>query len=64
LLSIADVVEIREKNRQLLGSLLKIKKKNPDIVIEGLDELIADAVLIMDTEDVALVEKVIGVKVL
>jgi len=58
------VVEIREKNRQLLGSLLKIKKKNPDIVIEGLDELIADAVLIMDTEDVALVEKVIGVKVL
>lgn len=58
------MVEIREKNRQLLGSLLKIKKKNPDIVIEGLDELIADAVLIMDTEDVALVEKVIGVKVL
>ena len=57
-------LEIRERHRNHLGALLKLKKWNPDITIEGLQQLIIDAVGVMDQEDIAWVEKVHEVKAL
>ena len=57
----ASSIEVRERQRQLLGTLLKLKKRNPNITIDGLQQGIEDAVMVMEQEDVAWVEKVVGV---
>ena len=55
-------IEIRERQRDTLSSLLELKKDNEGINIVGLDGKIRRAVAVMDGEDVAWVERVIGVK--
>jgi len=60
----ASAIEVRERQKNHLGALLKLKKKNPDIVIEGLQELIVDALFSMEQEDVSWVEKLVGVSAL
>ena len=60
----ALAVEIRERQKDKLSILLRIKKANPDIVVQGLAEEIEQAVAVMEETDVAWVEKVIGVKAL
>ena len=60
----ANQLEIRERHRNLLGVLLNLKKLNSEIEVKGLQERIQDALIPMDQEDVAYVEKIIGVKAL
>jgi len=59
----AIALEIRERHRQLLGALLRIKIANENKV-EGLDDEIKAIVSIMEQEDVAWVEKIYGVNAL
>ena len=59
-----STMEIREKQKHLLGILLKLKKNNNKTTVTGLQEEIIDAVTVMDKEDVAWVEKIIGEKAL
>jgi len=56
----AAELELRERQKNHLGSLLKLKKLNEKVI--GLKEEILNAILGMDQEDVALVEKLVGVK--
>ena len=56
----ATELELRERQRNHLGSLLKIKKANKEVI--GLQEEIINAILGMLEEDIAVVEKIIGVK--
>jgi uncharacterized coiled-coil protein SlyX len=60
----AVVFEIRERHKQQLTSLLTIKKANQDKKVEELSTEIARLIAVMEQEDVALVEKLIGVKAL
>jgi hypothetical protein len=55
-------IEIRERHKHHLGVLLNIKKRNPNSAVTGLDEDIKDAVMVMEQEDVAWVEKIVGIK--
>ena len=55
-------MEIRERQRHVLGLLLELKKDNQGITIVGLQEKIKSAVLVMDQEDVAWVEKIVGIE--
>ena len=57
----ASSIEIRERQKHLLRVLLKLKKLNPDIVINGLQDEIENAVTVMEHEDVAWVEKIAGI---
>ena len=57
-------IEISERHRYHLGSLLKIKKANEGREVKGLREEILDAVSVMDEKDVAYVEKIFEVKAL
>ena len=57
----AITIEIRERQKHHLGVLLNIKKRNPNGV-DGLQKDIEDAVMVMEQEDVAFVEKIVGVK--
>jgi len=58
----AIAIEIRERQKHHLGVLLNIKKANPGIDIVGLQEKIEDALVVMDQDDVAWVEKIVGIK--
>jgi len=60
----ATPMEISERQKQHLGSLLKIKKANQNSTVHKLQEEIIDAVSIMDEKDVAYLEKVYGIKAL
>jgi hypothetical protein len=55
-------MEIRERNRQHLGSLLKVKKALGGQNVPELKEEIVELVIRMIQEDVAMVENLIGVK--
>ena len=57
-------VEIRERQKDKLSILLRIKKANMNTTVLGLAEEIEQAVAVMEEADVAWVEKVIGVKAL
>ena len=56
------MIEIRERHKFHLMSLLKLKKANADYVIKGLDDELLIAVGMMEQEDVAYVEKLVGVR--
>ena len=58
----ASSIEVRERHKYLLTTLLKLKKNNANVTVIGLQEEIIDAVAVMEQEDVAWVEKIIGVK--
>ena len=55
-------LEIRERQKNHLLSLLVIKAANPDKIINGLEEEITRAIAPMDQEDIAWVEKLAKVK--
>ena len=55
-------IDIRERQKYHLISLLKLKKANQGYVIIGLDEELINAVGVMEQEDVAYVEKLVGIK--
>ena len=57
----ASEIELRERQKNHLNVLLKVKKDNADIVVKGLQEKIHDAIIPMEKEDVAWVEKIVGV---
>jgi hypothetical protein len=57
----AVTLEIKERHRHHLESLLSIKKKNEGTEISGLQEEIRRAVAVMEQEDVTWVEKITGV---
>ncbi|MCL1866731.1 MAG: hypothetical protein FWF82_04910 [Oscillospiraceae bacterium] len=57
-------IDIRARQKHHLGSLLGIKKANPNTIVNRLDEKISDAVAVMNQEDVAWVEKIVGVTAL
>ena len=58
----ATPLEIRVAQKQHLTSLLEIKKANHGNIVPGLDEAIKRVVGTMEQEDVAILEKVHGVK--
>ena len=60
----ANVYEIRVSQKYHLISLLKIKKENEGYEVKWLDEALMGAVGVMEQEDVAYVEKLVGVKAL
>ena len=60
----ANMVEIRERHKFHLMSLLKLKKANEHTEIKGMDEELLVAVGMMEVEDVAYIEKLVGVKAL
>jgi hypothetical protein len=60
--NMANAIEIRERHKSHLYSLLKIKKANRGIAVKELDEELNAAVAVMEQEDVAYVEKLIGEK--
>ena len=57
----ATPIEIAERQKRHLKSLLNIKKANTGTVNE-LQREIEDAVAVMEQEDVAWVEKIVGIK--
>ena len=61
----ATELELRERQRNHLGSLLKIKKAygNHDVpaLIQEIEREIMNAVIGMLEEDIALVEKIVGI---
>ena len=57
-----NILEMRVEQKRDLSILLRIKKHNPGIKIERLQEEINYQVQIMEPEDVAYVEKLAGVK--
>jgi len=59
---VAISIEIRERQKHHLGVLLDIKKSNKGVEISGLQDRIKDALVVMDQEDVAWVEKITGIK--
>lgn len=58
----ATELELRERHRTHLASLLRIKKELAGYHVQALDDEILNAVVRMMEEDVALVEKLLGVK--
>ena len=58
----AIALEIRERQKWHLNSLLIIKKANINNTVPMLQEEINNAVALMEQEDVAWVEKIVGVK--
>ena len=60
----ANFIEIRERHKMHLLSLLKIKAANQGKVIEELDREIVSAIAPMEQEDIAWVEKLTNVKAL
>ena len=62
----ATELELRERQRNHLGSLLKIKKALGDQDIPALrqeiDREVMNVIIGMLQEDVALVEKIVGIK--
>ena len=60
----ANMIEIRERQKYLLQVLLEIKAANRDIQVAGLQDAIKRAVVVMEHEDVAWVEKILKVTAL
>jgi len=60
----AIAIEIRERQKHHLNVLLNLKKANTGIVVNGLQKDIENAVAVMEQEDVAWVEKIVGVTAL
>ena len=60
----ASMIKIRERHKFHLYSLLKIKKANEGLDIKELSEELRLAVTMMEQEDVAYVEKLVGVRAL
>ena len=60
----ASSIEVTERQKHHLNSLLTIKKLNENITVEGLQQQIKDAVAVMQQEDVAWVEKIVGISAL
>jgi len=65
----ASAIEVTERQKMHLTSLLKIKKSYIKFPVSTevqavLDEEMQNAVAVMDKEDVAWCEKIIGVKAL
>ena len=60
----ANNLEIRVNLKHHLQSLLTIKKANQDKTVIELEEEIKRAVGVMDKEDVAWIEKIVGIKAL
>ena len=58
----ANLIEIRERQKNHLLSLLRIKAANQDKVVEELDREIISAIAPMEQEDIAWVEKLAKVK--
>ena len=55
-------LEIRERQKDYLMELLELKKENPNNKVNGLDRAVKRAVVRMNQEDIAWVEKIVGVK--
>ena len=60
----ASMIEIRERQKNHLLSLLSIKAKNIGHDVKGLQEEIVRAIGPMEHEDIAWVEKLANVKAL
>ena len=60
----ANMIEIRERQKNHLLSLLSIKAQNKGLDVKGLQEEIVRAVGPMEHEDIAWVEKLANVKAL
>jgi hypothetical protein len=60
----ASTLEIKERQRHHLNVLLNIKKSNAGYEVKGLQLEIKNAVAVMEQEDVAWVEKIVGVTAL
>ena len=58
----ASMIEIRERQKIHLLSLLRIKAANKDKKVEELEREIITAIAPMEQEDIAWVEKLAGVK--
>ena len=58
----ANMIEIRERQKNHLMSLLRIKAANKDIKVEELEREILFAITPMEHEDIAWVEKLACVK--
>ena len=58
----ASMVEVRERQKNHLYTLLKIKGQNRNIEVKGLQDAILSAIVPMEHEDIAWVEKITGVK--
>jgi hypothetical protein len=56
----ASAIEVRERHKSALRALLNIKKQNPGVEVKGLQEEIKTAIAVMEQEDVAWVEKIVG----
>ncbi|MCL2036714.1 MAG: hypothetical protein FWG83_04930 [Oscillospiraceae bacterium] len=57
----ALAIEVRERQKFHLQSLLTIKKANHEIIVKDLQREITTAISVMEQEDIAWVEKVVGV---
>ena len=55
-------LEIRERQKNHLEALLTIKLLNISSNVKGIDEAIKRAIVPMEQEDIAWVEKIVGVK--
>ena len=55
-------LEIRERQKVYLRGLLDIKKSNPGVEIKELSRVISSVIVAMSQEDVAWVEKIVGIK--
>jgi len=60
----AIALELRERHKIQLTSLLTIKQANKNQTVAELQNEIKRLVAVMEQEDVAVVEKIIGVKAL
>jgi hypothetical protein len=58
----ASTLEVKERQKHHLKSLLNVKKINESKEVPGLQFEIENAVAVMDQEDVAWVEKIVGIK--
>ena len=58
----ASELELRVNQKNHLGSLLKIKKALGDQDVPALNQEIMNVIIVMQEEDIALVEKIVGVK--
>ena len=58
----ASAIEIRERQKDKLGGLLRIKIANKGKKVKRLQDEILIAIIGMEQEDVAYVEKLVGIK--
>ena len=57
----ASSIEVRERQKHHLNVLLNLKKLNDGVNVKGLQREIENAVAVMEQEDVAWVEKIVGI---